>query len=81
MKTKTRGSEKLMFNCDKNGKRSLAEFENVEEALKACGGVGFNSPTLNIQNMWWRFGIPAPHILQNFRNIGNISAVKGIQAR
>ncbi len=44
MSTKIRGSEKMMFTCDKNGKRSLADFENVEEALQASGGGG---PILN----------------------------------
>jgi hypothetical protein len=38
MSNKTRGSGKMMFTCDKNGKRSLADFENVEEALQASGG-------------------------------------------
>ena len=39
MSKKMSGSEKLLFNCDKNGKRSLADFENVEEALQATGGM------------------------------------------
>ncbi len=38
MNNKIRGSEKMLFTCDKNGKRSLADFENVEEALQASGG-------------------------------------------
>ncbi len=38
MSNKIRGSEKMLFTCEKNGKRSLADFENVEEALQASGG-------------------------------------------
>ncbi len=56
MSIKIRGSEKMMFTCDKNGKRSLADFENVEEALQASGQGG---PIPNVPlNVWWRYPIP-----------------------
>ncbi|MEE9336743.1 MAG: hypothetical protein V3U87_01570 [Methylococcaceae bacterium] len=50
MSNKIRGSEKMLFTCDKNDKRSLADFENVEEALQACGGG--NHP-INLQGNIW----------------------------
>ncbi len=56
MSTKIRGSEKMMFNCDKNGKRSLADFENVEEALQASGGYYLAFP-------WEKFGQPGRDLL------------------
>jgi len=68
-----------MFCCDQNGKRSLADFENVEEALQARGGIGFNGSKFNIRNMWWRFGIPAPQVLQNFQNIVEIPKIQGLR--
>lgn len=51
MSKKIRGSEKVDFTCTKNGKRSLAEFTNVEEALEARGGISVSG--------WWIYGQPA----------------------
>ncbi|MCK5829186.1 MAG: hypothetical protein KAH20_02685 [Methylococcales bacterium] len=52
MSTKIRGSEKIQFSCDKNGKRSLADFENVEEALQASGGYQPNPNYIGPARPW-----------------------------
>lgn len=65
MLKKTRGSEKVLFSCDKNGKRNLADFENVEEALQASGGmrvVGFKP-----RPIWEILGKPGPEIFRNLK--------------
>ena len=61
MTTKSRGSEKMLFSCDKQGKRSLADFENVEEALQASGGFDFYKP--------FPLGKPWPEIMMKQPNI------------
>ncbi len=69
MKTKVKGSERVMFECKENGKRTLAEFDNVEEALQASGGY------LSIQKVpvWWRFGMPGLEMFQDFKNLGQMA--------
>lgn len=60
MNQKMKGSEKLLFTCEKNGKRSLADFENVEEALQASGGYTpnpFYVPPRNVP-VFPRIGFP-----------------------
>ena len=65
MNNKIRGSEKMMFTCDKNGKRSLADFENVEEALQASGGM------YSIFEVWPINGQPWPDFFkyQEFKDV------------
>lgn len=73
MAKKTRGSEKTLFFCDKRGKRSLADFKNIEEALQASGGMQLQG--LDIGKTWWRYGHPDPTKFQNFNELQNVSNI------
>jgi hypothetical protein len=58
MNHKQRGSEKIQFQYDNTGVRSLEGFENVEALLAARGGISFGDSISSLP-YWWRFGTPA----------------------
>ncbi len=68
MKTKIKGSEQVMFECQENGKRHLSDFENVEEALQATGGYAVSTYNFNTLR-WWRYGQPDPNIFMRDFNV------------
>ena len=75
MSKKIRGSEKMMFDRDKNGKRSLADFENMEEALQASGGFSWDGDWCGTKVPG---RIPFPEPVQVAINFGNIGFPQGI---